>query len=167
MPKPTLEEAHAHLFGDSWKRVVDRDQFRIGETGEIFTPNELVKEIIERVSEIDPAMLTDSSRTVLDPACGDGQFLAGVLYWKMDKGGMSHEDALRTIYGVELMPDNVIECQNRLLCGEEHLRHVVDHNIVCANSLKYHFRFDGTPEDPEEPEGGLLTIMADSGDSKG
>ena len=36
MPKPTLEEVHAHLFGDSWKRVVDRDQFRIGETGEIF-----------------------------------------------------------------------------------------------------------------------------------
>ena len=165
MQKPTPEEVHAHLFGDSWKRVVDRDQFRIGETGEIFTPYDLVEEIINHVSEIDPAMLTDSSRTVLDPACGDGQFLASVLYWKMEKGGMSLKEALQTIYGVELMPDNVLECQNRLLCGEEDLRHIVEQNIVCANSLKYHFRFDGTPEDPEEPEGGLLTIMADSSGS--
>ena len=138
----------------------------MGKPARFFTPNELVKEIIERVSEIDPAMLTDSSRTVLDPACGDGQFLAGILYWKMYQGGMSHEKALRTIYGVELMPDNVIECQDRLLCGQEHLRHIVDQNIVCANSLKYHFRFDGTPEDPEEPEGGLLTIMTDRSSSK-
>lgn len=61
--------------------------------------------------------------------------------------GHSFEQALSTIYGVDLMPDNVQLCQDRLLCGREDLRHIVEQNIVCADALTYHYRFDGT--DPE------------------
>ena len=60
------------------------------------------------------------------------------------------EQALQTIYCVDLMPDNVKLCQDRLLCGQEHLRHIVEKNIVCADALRYHYRFDGThPYDDE------------------
>jgi hypothetical protein len=47
------------------------------------------------------------------------------------------------------MPDNVKLCQERLLCGKTELQHIVDNNIVEADSLKYHYRFDGSP--PYDP----------------
>ena len=60
------------------------------------------------------------------------------------ENGINFEIALSTIYGVDLMPDNVKLCQDRLLCGREDLRHIVEKNIVCADALRYHYRFDGT-----------------------
>ena len=48
------------------------------------------------------------------------------------------------------MFDNVKLCQDRLLCGQEHLRHIVERNIVCADALRYHYRFDHShPYDDE------------------
>lgn len=39
------------------------------------------------------------------------------------------------------MQDNVNLCRDRLLCGREDLRHVVEKNIVCADALKYDYSF--------------------------
>ena len=48
------------------------------------------------------------------------------------------------------MQDNVDLCRERLLCGREDLRHIVEQNIVCADALRYHYRFDGShPYDDE------------------
>ena len=80
---------------------------------------------------------------ILEPSCGDGNFLGEVLIRKI-KNGIDFETALSTIYGVDLMPDNVKLCQDRLLCGREDLRHIVEQNIVCADALTYHYRFDGS-----------------------
>ena len=67
--------------------------------------------------------------------------------------GSTFEQALSTIYGVDLMQDNVEECKKRLLCGREDLRHIVENNIVCADALRYHYRFDGShPYDDEVVE---------------
>jgi len=52
-----------------------------------------------------------------------------------------------------MMQDNVDLCRKRLLCGYEHLRHIVEQNIVCADALRYHYRFDGShPYDNETSE---------------
>ena len=125
---------------------VERNKLRVKVTGEVFTPTELVREMLEQIS-ID--QFTDSTKTFLDPSCGDGQFLGEVLIRKMENGS-TFEQALETIYGVDLMPDNVKLCQDRLLCGREDLRHIVEKNIVCADALRYHYRFDGS--DPYETE---------------
>jgi hypothetical protein len=45
------------------------------------------------------------------------------------------------------MPDNVELCRERLLCGRDDLKHIVEQNIVCADALTYHYRFDGTAPD--------------------
>jgi len=39
------------------------------------------------------------------------------------------------------MIDNVDLCRERLLCGREDLRHIVEQNIVCADGLKYKYDF--------------------------
>jgi hypothetical protein len=54
---------------------------------------------------------------------------------------MTHEEALRTIYGVDIMIDNVDECRDRLLCGQEDLRDIVEQNIVCDDALIYKYKF--------------------------
>jgi type I restriction-modification system DNA methylase subunit len=125
---------------------VDREQVRVKATGEVFTPTPLVQEILEQLPH---DTFTDVNKTVLDPSCGDGQFLGEVLIRKMENGS-TIEQALSTVYGVDLMEDNVELCRERLLCGREDLRHIVEQNIVCADGLRYHYRFDDShPYDDE------------------
>ena len=116
---------------------VDRNKLRIKATGEVFTPTPLVQEILDK---LDPKLFSDSTKTFCDPSCGDGQFLGEVLIRKIENG-IDFEQALATIYGVDLMYDNVNLCRDRLLCGREDLRHIVEMNIVCADSLKYNYSF--------------------------
>lgn len=125
---------------------VDRNKIRVKATGEVFTPTELVQEILD---QLDPALFTDPTKTFLDPSCGDGQFLGEVLIRKVENG-IDFETALSTIYGVDLMQDNVDLCRERLLCGRTNLQHIVDQNIVCADALKYDYSFDGTWEQKEK-----------------
>lgn len=133
---------------------VERDKARTKATGEVFTPTPLVQEILDHLDQLPQEIFTDHTKTFLDPSCGDGQFLSEVLIRKMEAGS-TFEQALSTIYGVDLMPDNVKLCQDRLLYGHEKQKHLVDiveRNIVCADALKYHYRFDGTPVDPDPSE---------------
>jgi type I restriction-modification system DNA methylase subunit len=120
---------------------VQRAAVRVKATGEVFTPTELVQEILDTLPQ---ELFLDPTKTFLDPSCGDGQFLSEVLIRKLENG-IDFETALSTIYGVELMPDNVELCKERLLCGQTHLQHIVDNNIVCHDALTYDYRF-GEPE---------------------
>jgi hypothetical protein len=97
----------------------------------------LVQEILDK---LDPAVFADPTKTFLDPSCGDGQFLSEVLIRKLENGS-TFEQALGTVYGVDLMQDNVDLCRNRLLCGREDLRAIVEKNIVCHDALTYDYSF--------------------------
>ena len=123
---------------------IERDRLRVKETEEIFTPTKLVQESLDLFELANPGCFKDPTKTFLDNSCGDGQFLSEVLIRKLENG-IDFETALSTIYGVDLMPDNVKLCQDRLLCGQEHLRHIVEKNIVCADALTYNYCF-GEPE---------------------
>ena len=116
---------------------VERDHSRVKATGEVFTPTPLVQEILDR---LDPSLFQNTTKTFMDPTCGDGQFLGEVLIRKMENGS-TFEQALETIYGVDLMQDNVDLCRERLLCGREDLRHIVEKNIVCHDALTYDYSF--------------------------
>ena len=144
-----LTKIYSYLFDREYMSGVEREKTRVKSTGEVFTPTPLVEEILDKMDQL---LFSDLEKTFLDPSCGDGQFLASVLYRKL-KNGIDFETALSTIYGVDLMQDNVDLCRERLLCGREDLRHIVEQNIVCANGLRYHYRFDNShPYDDEEDE---------------
>jgi hypothetical protein len=85
----------------------------------------------------------DNTKTFLDPSCGDGQFLGEVLIRKMENGS-TFEEALGTIYGVDLMIDNVDLCRERLLCGSKDPKHIaiVEQNIYQDDALKFSYRFE-------------------------
>ena len=138
-----------HIRTRSYMSGVEREKTRVKATGEVFTPTPFVQKLLDQLpSEV----FTDVTKTILDPSCGDGQFLGEVLIYKMENGS-TFEQALSTIYGVDLMQDNVELCRERLLCGREDLRHIVERNIVCADALRYHYRFDGScPYDEERKQ---------------
>ena len=116
---------------------VKRSKERIKATGEVFTPTELVQKML---SQLPPDVFTDKSKTFCDPSCGNGQFLSEVLIKKLENN-IDFETALSTIYGVDIMTDNVDVCRDRLLCGLEEYRHIVNKNIVCASATNYDFSF--------------------------
>lgn len=142
----SLNNIIKHIRDRDYMSGVDRDRIRVKITGEVFTPTALVQQILDH---LDPSIFQDSQKTVIDPCCGDGQFLGEVLIRKLERG-LTFEQALSTVYGVDLMQDNVALCRERLLCGRDDLRHIVEQNIVCADGLRYHYRFDGSyPYDDE------------------
>jgi len=141
-----LEEIYSHLFDREYMSGIERERIRVQLTAECFTPTWLVE---QRLDTIDSSEFANSTKTFLDPSCGDGQFLASVLYRKL-QNDIDFETALSTIYGVDLMPDNVEETRTRLLCGREDLRHIVERNIVCHDGLTYDYSFNGTNKNNDE-----------------
>lgn len=110
-----LTDEHGYMSG------IDRMSDRVKATGEVFTPTNLVIDIIKRmdINSFAPG------KTVIDPACGDGQFLVPVKWLKVIHFGMTEEDAVKDIYGIDIMEDNVNMCKLRLGGG----------NIYCDNAL--------------------------------
>jgi len=114
-------------------------------TGEVFTPPSLVRKLVSSL----PTEVWKENKTFLDPACGNGNLLIAVLWRKIERGH-SPLEALKTIYGVDIMPDNIKECRLRILglislfqaVTKEHIKAVLT-NIVWANkgSLEYDFSF--------------------------
>jgi hypothetical protein len=137
----SIETMIRHLRDREYMSGVERDETRVRATGEVFTPTPLVQEVLD---QLDQTLFSEPGRTFLDPACGDGQFLSEVLVRKLESG-QDLETALKSIYGVDIMIDNVDLCRQRLLCGHEEYRHIVEKNIVCQDgtSYKYSFRTPG------------------------
>jgi hypothetical protein len=122
---------------------VERDKLRIKQTAEVFTPTSLVQEMLDKLEEENPTLFSDPTNTFLDNSCGDGQFLSEVVIRKMERSRCTLEQALSTIYGVEFMEDNVIECRKRLAGPEptDEIWEVLNKNIVHHDALTYDYKF--------------------------
>ena len=95
---------------------------RVADHGEVFTPAWLVEAMLDLVKEETERI---DSR-FLEPACGSGNFLVQVLRRKLaaveSKYGRSEFErrhyallALMSIYGIELLTDNIAECRANML----------------------------------------------------
>jgi hypothetical protein len=109
----------SHLRNREYMSGVERDIQRVRATGEVFTPTPLVQKIL---NSLPVDVFTDKTKTFLDPSCGDGQFLAEVIIRKIEHGS-TYLEALTTSYGVDLMPDNCLECIRRLyMCNDTQIQ---------------------------------------------
>ena len=149
-----IQQYIEHSRNHSYMSGIERDKLRVKETAEVFTPTPLVKEMLDKLEEQDSELFKNQTKTFIDPSCGDGQFLSEVVIRKMEISGCTLEQALSTTYGVELMEDNVKLCKERLAGPNptQKILDILDKNIVCADALTYHYRFDGTPSDVSDIE---------------
>lgn len=112
-------------------------------TAEDFTPPALVSEMLDKLP---PEVWSDSTKTFLDNSAGNGNFLIEVLRRKL---ALNHPplQALSTIYGVELMADNVEEMKQRLLDAlpdlddtqKQQAIEIINYNIVCHDALTWDY----------------------------
>lgn len=127
------DEVLARLGEHEYMGAIARDKQRIDETAEVFTPAELVVEMLREV----PLERLGPGKTVLDPACGDGQFLVAAKWVKILGHEMTEEAALGDLYGVDIMRDNVDLCRARLGGG----------TIVMGDTLNPEVRLPGQSDD--------------------
>ena len=107
---------------------------RVKEKGEVYTPPELVNEMLDRL----PQSQWAPDKTFLDPACGNGNMLVEVIRRKIENKSCPTQ-ALATTFGIDIMEDNVSETKERLLEFTDRSAEAyywVNKNIKCADSLE-------------------------------
>ncbi len=97
---------------------------RVIDHGEVFTPQKLVKDMLDLPGVSQECERIDSR--LLEPACGTGNFLTEVLRRKLhtvDKRNARNRDKWErdailsqcSLYGIDLLADNIAACRTRLL----------------------------------------------------
>lgn len=115
---------------------IKRSKERITKNGEVFTPFSVIDQMISKIPE---EKWKDPKATFLDPTAGSGNILVRMLEKRL-ASGISKKDAVKTLYGVELMQDNRDLCVRRILeiVGPKYAK-IVNHNIICADFFKWDF----------------------------
>ena len=148
---------------------------RVADHGEVFTAEREVKAMCDLVA--DECLRIDSR--FLEPACGDGNFLAEILTRKLDvvikkykRNPVDYEKnallALGSIYGVDILADNVQACRDRLFMIWDKAytkavkkaerkdtvrvsaKYILEKNIICGNALSLH-QVDANGQDTDSP----------------
>lgn len=132
---------------------------RVAERGEVFTAEREVNAMLDLVAN---ECLRPDSR-FLEPACGNGNFLTAILRRKLSELRRKYKNspydyekqaivAIGSLYGVDIMRDNVEECRERLfsIWNEEYTAHckseaseetrqaakfIISRNIINGNAL--------------------------------
>jgi hypothetical protein len=102
-------------------RALIKSKQRMADHGEVFTPPWLVEAMLDLTGESDRI-----DARFLEPACGNGNFLIRILQRKIAivelksrKRGYDKRNyaliALMSVYGIELLRDNISECRRRML----------------------------------------------------
>ena len=139
------------------KQIKSRDT--VTEHGEVFTSEREVNSMLDLVYN----ETQNIESRFLEPACGDGNFLIKILERKLSvverKYKKSQSDfekwsfiAISSLYGIDLLEDNIIDCRNRLYNNFKDayerlykkkikydvlhaIKYVLDHNILIGDAL--------------------------------
>jgi len=145
-----------------------KSKSRVRDHGEVFTAEREVNAMLDLVKNETERI---DSR-FLEPACGNGNFLIKILERKLNVVDNAYKRsqwdweihamvAVSSLYGVELLQDNVEECRNRLFdyfkqryktlykskisnVYLENIRFLLSKNIVCGDALTL-LKAAGTP----------------------
>jgi len=111
---------------------MSKSKERIKQTGEVFTPTELVNNLLDQIPE---DKFNNPESKFLDNSAGDGNFLVCLKQKLLDCGHSEDHILNDMMYAVELMEDN-----HKILC--ERIGVTPDHpHYVCANGLEYDYSF--------------------------
>lgn len=168
---------HSSIWSGYMAQRQIKSRQRVADHGEVYTNAREVKAMCDLVK--DECERIESR--FLEPACGNGNFLAEILTRKLAivtaKYGKSTAEwekysflAVSSLYGVELLQDNTVECRERLfqkwnteyekicksICSDEMdemreaIRFILSRNILCGNALTLK-QVDANANDTDTP----------------
>lgn len=122
---------------------ITRSKERITKNGEVFTPKSLVEKMMDKIPE---EKWKDPNSVWLEPTFGSGNMLICMLERRI-ASGVEPIQAVKTLYGVELMQDNVDLCKDRIrevlrankVKIDKKVNDIIDHNFVCSDFFKWDF----------------------------
>ena len=136
---------------------ITRSKERITKNGEVFTPKSLVEKMMDKIPE---EKWKDPNSVWLEPTFGSGNMLICMLERRI-ASGIEPIQAVKTLYGVELMQDNVDLCKDRIrevlkankVKIDKKVNDIIDHNFVCSDFFKWDFENWRSKEEAVETNG--------------
>lgn len=136
---------------------ITRSKERITKNGEVFTPKSLVEKMMDKIPE---EKWKDPNSVWLEPTFGSGNMLICMLERRI-ASGVEPVQAVKTLYGVELMQDNVDLCKDRIrevlrankVKIDKKVNDIIDHNFVCSDFFKWDFENWRSKEEAVETNG--------------
>jgi hypothetical protein len=131
--------------------ISDKRKERHHITQEDFTPVEVCRLLYKN---IDKELYYNFNKTLCDVAAGTGNIIRFLLKERLNYCQTFNDikEALGTIYGVELMEDNVEECykliikdikafanSKKIVIVVEEILDILKNNIVCSNTFDWDF----------------------------
>ena len=113
-------------------------------TNEFFTPYSIIMKMCDKVPKSDWA---DPEKIFLESSFGNGQFILAIIYKRL-MAGVDLLTTLKTLFGVELMEDNVQETKDRILdmldkmeieYHKSSVMKILNKNLVCSDFFKWDF----------------------------
>jgi hypothetical protein len=119
-------------------------------TQEDFTPPEIVDILLQEQNDL----FSNFNKTFLDPCIGIGYIYIGVLNKRLNYCKTTSDilNAISTMYGTELMEDNVEECKKNIIyeiikftsshnldINESDIIKILNHNIICTDTFKWDY----------------------------
>ena len=147
LSKEEISYIEKYISGNGQKIEPDIKEIRVGKItpstpdrvklyGEVFTPIELVDKILDSIPE---GKVEDNNASIIDPACGNGNFLLRVIDRRYQSSG-DLESSIKNVFGVDIQEDNIEELKHRIreLYGEEYqtVANLVDRNFIVGNFLE-------------------------------
>ena len=141
------------------KQIKSKD--RVVDHGEVFTNEREVKAMVDLVWKnlVEKDADKPLTATFLEPSCGTGNFLIEILNRKISllketnyNFGLYMVLIAGSLYGIELLTDNVEECRERLMnCFKDNIPNstdnyddlmksiefIINNNIINGNTLEY------------------------------
>lgn len=133
---------------------------RVKEVGEVYTPISIVDEMLDLKGIKEHSECIDA--TFLEPSCGNGNFLIRILGRKLETAKILADTQERfdlyaarclcSVYGIDILPDNVFETRDRLYAVLEDtynnlgyamsntmgevFRYILNRNIILGDALE-------------------------------
>lgn len=125
----------------------DRKARRKGKnaTNEFFTPYSIVIRMMDKISSEDWA---DPTKTFLEPSCGTGNLVVGILYMRIVEYNIDWKQALKTTFALDLVSSNIDEMFGRIddmlsqLCEDydkEEAHKIMEEHLVCRDFFTWDF----------------------------
>lgn len=126
------------------KEKLIKSKARVKKFAEVFTPSWVVNDMCDQIPK---EIWENLDSTFLEPTCGNGNFLVEILRRKLAlcKNENDVLRAYKSIYGIDIQADNVLEARARMLKMAKgyitnpynliEISDILSKNIICGNSL--------------------------------
>lgn len=131
--------------------IIEKRKQRHKITQEDFTPDSVLDIMLK---DVDQSLYIDFKKTFCDPCCGTGNIYIYILKKRLEhcKNDKDVYNAVQTMYGTELMEDNVEECKQKVITlllrwsaskninlEDRKIISIIDKNIICADTFNWDY----------------------------